>query len=342
VTRWIDDPIGAADSLIESVLDEVQLTRDCRVLIANQHGRLLGQLRARGVSAEVWNRRIARDGDGATPWPPLRAYDVILLRLPKSKPEQEMTIHVLAPRLVAGGRLIVYGGNDEGIKPLAQRLTNVFQVVVTRAARGHGRIVEARDLIDRAALKSPGAAWAVTRDIALSGGVRCWQSYPGLFAGGTLDDGTALCLDHLPTLDVGAKVLDYGCGTGVLAAAILKVEPTACLTLLDNDTLALTAAQENTGASDTVLGVSLGACGPRTFDLIISNPPLHVGVREDHTAINQLMADAPGRLHKDGVLQMVVQRRVMLQRPLAERFNQVESIAEDARYRIWRASHPKR
>jgi 16S rRNA (guanine1207-N2)-methyltransferase len=341
VTRWIDDPVASADSLIESVLDDLEVQPTDRLLIANQHGRLVSQVRARGWRAEIWNRRIARDSEAAASWPPVAAYDVIVLRLPKSKPEQEMTIQVLASRLAVGGRLIVYGGNDEGIKPAGQRLADVFGSVVTRVARGHGRIVEAKDCKDDAIAIRQGDAWASTRDIQLLGHTRPWLSYPGLFAGGALDAGTALFLDHLPTVAPGSAVLDYGCGTGVLGAAILARTPTARVTLLDNDTLALAAAGHNTGATDMVLGVSLKPCAARTFDLIVSNPPIHVGVKEDHTALNALMADAPRRLNKGGLLQMVVQRRVMLQRPLAEHFEQVEAVAEDARFRIWRASRPK-
>ena len=273
MTRWLDDPIAAADGLIESVLGDVLLSVAGRVLIANQHGRLRGQLTSRGVEADQWNRRIARNGEVASPWPAGGEFDCIILRLPKSKPEQDMTVHALAALLTHSGRLVIYGGNDEGIKPIAKRIGALFQTVDTRAARGHGRVIEASSLRADAAIKGALDQWAQVRDMTLGASTRAWLSYPGLFAGGALDEGTALLLAHLPPIADNAGVLDYGCGTGVVAAAVLNANRSARLTLLDNDTLALVAGQRNSGATDAINGVSLDACGARRVDLIISNPP---------------------------------------------------------------------
>ena len=342
MTRWLDDPIAAADGLIESVLGDVLGHAGGRLLIANQHGRLRGQLKSRGVEADLWNRRIARNGEVASPWPSGSEYDCIILRLPKSKPEQDMTVHALAARLAPSGRIVIYGGNDEGIKPIAKRIGALFLNVDTRAARGHGRVIEASMLRADAAIKGALDQWAQVRDMTLGSSTRAWLSYPGLFAGGALDEGTALLLAHLPPIDDNAAVLDYGCGTGVVAAAILNANRTARLTLLDNDTLALVAARHNSGATDALTGVSLDACGARRFDLIVSNPPLHVGVREDHGALQQLIASAPAFLKPNGMLQMVVQRRIPLERQLGQHFASIAITAETNAFRIWRASGAKR
>jgi 16S rRNA (guanine1207-N2)-methyltransferase len=342
MTRWLDDPTAAADDLIESVLDDLGMAAGQRVLITNQHGRLAGQLVTRGIRAVLWNRRIARNGEPATPWPGDEFYDRSLLRLPKSKPEQDMTLHALAARLAPGGRLTIYGGNDEGIKPIAKRLGDLFAYVELRAARGHGRVIEASLLHGHAIIKGTLDQWAQTREIAIGGRRRAWLSYPGLFADGALDDGTALFLAHLPPVAGNAAMLDYGCGTGVLAAAILQATPTARVTLLDNDTLALAAARHNTGTTGAVTGVSLDSCGARRFDFIASNPPLHVGVREDHTALDRLIAGAPAYLTANGTLQMVVQRRIPLERQLGQHFATVSIAAETSHFRIWRATGPKR
>jgi 16S rRNA (guanine1207-N2)-methyltransferase len=342
MTRWLDDPIAAADDLIDGLLEDLAITASSRVLIANQHGRLDGLLKQRGAEPTLWNRRIARNGDRATAWPAGGPFDRILLRLPKSKPEQDMTTHALAALLTPYGRLIVYGGNDEGIKPLSKRLEVLFQTVALRAARGHGRVLEASQLQDDATVKAALDDWRQVREMPIGGAKRPWTSYPGLFADGALDDGTALFLAHLPVIAETAAVLDYGCGTGVLAAAMLAHAPACRVALLDNDSLALAAARDNTGSADTILGVSLAALGTRRFDAIVSNPPIHVGVREDHTALERLIAEAPAHLADGGVLQMVVQRRIPLERLLAAEFAHAAIAADDGRFRIWRATGPRR
>ena len=95
-------------------------------------------LAERGLRLRLWNRRLAGSAD-AQPWPPAGPFDVALLRLPKAKDEQEMAAHACLSVLVPGGRLIVYGGNDEGIRSAGDRLESLCGEVETLATRGHGR-----------------------------------------------------------------------------------------------------------------------------------------------------------------------------------------------------------
>ena len=100
------------------------------MLLANHVGRAAGAaVRARWrrcglapASRPGWRRCRA--------WPPPGPFDVALLRLPKARDEQEMAAHACLGSLREGGRLIVYGGNDEGIRPAAGML---------EAARRRGR-----------------------------------------------------------------------------------------------------------------------------------------------------------------------------------------------------------
>jgi 16S rRNA (guanine1207-N2)-methyltransferase len=87
-----------------------------------------------------------------------------------------------------------------------------------------------------------------------------------------------------------------------------------------------------------VLGATLADAGHARYDAILSNPPLHKGVAEDHALLEQLIAEAPGHLAPHGVLQIVVQRRVPLDRLLAARFANVAVPVENGRFRVWRAT----
>ena len=76
------------------------------------------------------------------------------------------------------------------------------------------------------------------------------------------------------------------------------------------------------------------------YAAILSNPPLHKGIAEDHALLEQLIADAPAHLRAGGCLQIVVQRRIPLERLLAKHFADVTVPAENGRYRVWRARRP--
>jgi ribosomal protein L11 methyltransferase len=68
---------------------------------------------------------------------------------------------------------------------------------------------------------------------------------PGLAFGTGTHPTTALCLEALASLDlVGRTVIDYGCGSGILAIAALKLGAGAAI-CVDLDPQALLAAQNN-------------------------------------------------------------------------------------------------
>lgn len=74
---------------------------------------------------------------------------------------------------------------------------------------------------------------------------------PGLAFGTGTHPTTALCLEWLDGLGLEAKtVIDYGCGSGVLAIAALKLGAARALGI-DNDPQALTATRDNAARNGT-------------------------------------------------------------------------------------------
>lgn len=335
MTRWANDPEGAADALIERILGDLDLTG--RILLVNQGGALPALLTARGVAFAIWNRRLVA-AVPAAPWPPAGPFDAALVRLPKAREEQAMAMHAACSVLRPGAPMVLYGGNDEGIRGAAaiaaQTTGSAAQTLATRA---HGRIMRARAPAHTGALRSSLAAWRALSRIAIASVERDWVSYPGTFAAGRIDEGTALLHGALPPFAAGARVLDYGCGTGIIAATVLSLAADAQVHALDNDAVALQALSENVPQAHGILGTGLADAGAQTYDAILSNPPLHSGIAEDHAQLERLIASAPASLAPGGVLQIVVQRRVPLDRNLAQHFTKVGLVAETGRYRVWRA-----
>jgi ribosomal protein L11 methyltransferase len=95
---------------------------------------------------------------------------------------------------------------------------------------------------------------------------------PGLAFGTGTHPTTALCLEWLDSIDVtGKSVLDYGCGSGVLAIAALKLGA-ARATGMDIDPQATIATRQNAAEN----GVSVAVCGSDDeiegqFDIIVAN-----------------------------------------------------------------------
>jgi 16S rRNA (guanine1207-N2)-methyltransferase len=341
MTLWRSDPDRAADRLIllslAALRDTYGLIPPQSVLLINQTATLPEDLDRAGFAVTVWNRRLTSIHGAATE-PAAGSFDAALIRLPKSKDELAMLAHQTAVLLRADGHLIIYGGNDEGIKSIARRLEGLSSTIVTVSTRGHGRVLAIKRSHVNAA-RSTVDDWRQVQTLSCDHNPgQPWVTYPGLFADGALDPGSALLLAHLPALKPGAAVLDYGCGTGPIARNILDRDASARVDMLDNDALALMAASENVpGSRAAVLGCNLSATAGRRYDLIVSNPPIHSGIREDHAALHRLIATAPTHLTADGALVLVVQRRIPLDAVLAKAFGTVATLADDGRFRVWLA-----
>lgn len=261
-----------------------------------------------------------------------------------------MLVHAAASILEAGGTFLIYGANDEGIRSASGRMEPLFGRTDTVAVKSRCRVLRARRPERVEGLRGRLAAWRETWRLVVpppskghgrtggrsSAGVeRRWVSYPGLFSHGRLDPGTRLLLDSLDGPVDGARILDYGCASGVIGGVLDERAEGLDLHLLDPDAVALEAARENLPGARLILGDGLHAVDG-AFDLIVSNPPYHRGKAEDRHVLESLVREAPAHLEDAGALVMVVQRRFPVEDLLQGSFRRVEILGEDATYRVWR------
>jgi len=115
---------------------------------------------------------------------------------------------------------------------------------------------------------------------------------PGLAFGTGTHPSTALCLRWLDGLDLaGLRVLDYGCGSGIIAIAALILGAKSAVAL-DSDSQAVTATRENAqknGVEDGLFVTQDLAEVTRAFDIVVANilaEPLvqHAGDISDRVA----------------------------------------------------------
>jgi ribosomal protein L11 methyltransferase len=105
---------------------------------------------------------------------------------------------------------------------------------------------------------------------------------PGLAFGTGTHPTTALCLEWLDGTELeGKTVIDYGCGSGVLAIAALKLGATRAIGI-DNDPQALTASRDNAARNGVAARLRLyppdGLPGGVRADVLVANilsGPLH-------------------------------------------------------------------
>ncbi len=116
-------------------------------------------------------------------------------------------------------------------------------------------------------------------------------SLPGVFSQKKLDVGTALLLDNLPKAMHG-KVLDFGCGSGVISCFIGKKHPNTQLSLLDVSALAISSAKRtlklNHLSGEVFASNSLSKVTEK-YQHIVSNPPFHQGTKTSYQATEDFL-----------------------------------------------------
>lgn len=105
----------------------------------------------------------------------------------------------------------------------------------------------------------------------------------GVFSKHALDFGTRLLISQLPH-PLEGYVLDVGCGYGPIGIAIKALSPGAFVTMVDVNRRALELTEQNArrnGLSgvEVVASDGLRAVKDRTFDWIVTNPPVRAGKR---------------------------------------------------------------
>jgi 16S rRNA G1207 methylase RsmC len=139
----------------------------------------------------------------------------------------------------------------------------------------------------------------------------------GVFAQGRLDIGTAVLFRETQPPPAG-RILDLGCGYGVIGLAIATLVPDAEVTGVDVNERAVLLANENAAA----LGLTnYRAVAPPAatgdYDAIWSNPPIRIGKQ----ALHELLLTWLPRLRPGGRAVMVVGKNLggdSLQRWLTE------------------------
>lgn len=97
---------------------------------------------------------------------------------------------------------------------------------------------------------------------------------PGLAFGTGTHPTTALCLEWLDSQDISGKtVIDYGCGSGILAIASALLDADS-VTAVDVDPCAVDTTRENAennSVSESVLSCSVEELGDSAADVVIAN-----------------------------------------------------------------------
>ncbi|MEY8215395.1 MAG: methyltransferase [Colwellia sp.] len=213
-------------------------------------------------------------------------HDLVVINFPKSKDELAFTLAMIAPYLLSEAKVIFVGEKKGGVQS-APKLSQHFLVHCKKidAARHcllFAGIVKEESLAKAFTLND----WFKRYQVTVNHIELTVASLPGVFSQKKLDAGTALLLENLPKTMQG-KVLDFGCGAGVIGCFIGKKFPLTQLSLLDVSALAVESAKktlELNGLSGDIFASNSLSKVSGKFQHIVSNPPFHQGTKTSYQA----------------------------------------------------------
>lgn len=257
--------------------------------------------------------------------------DTLIYYWPKNKPEAQFQLMNLLSLLPVGTDVFVVGENRSGVRSAEAMLEAYCPLNKVDSARRcglyHGRLEKQPEF-------NADGWWGEYQvdDLTI-------KTLPGVFSRDGLDVGSDLLLSTLSPHTKG-KVLDVGCGAGVLAAVLASHSPKVRLTLCDVSAPAVEASRATLAANGfegEVVASNVFSEIKGRFDMIISNPPFHDGMETSFEAAQTLIRSAVRHLNIGGELRIVANAFLPYPNVLDETFGNHEVLAQTGRFKVYRA-----
>jgi 16S rRNA G1207 methylase RsmC len=164
-----------------------------------------------------------------------------------------------------------------------------------------------------------------------------FETSSGIFSYRHIDNGTNLLIEAM-RLPRDGRVLDLGCGYGVIGIVAAKLNPKLEVVMTDINSRAAALAEANAIRNGVKATVKQGnlyePIGDAHFDTILTNPPISAGI---DAIVKPMIEGAKDHLKAGGSLQLVVQSNKggkTLYALMEEAFGAVEVTARGGGFRV--------
>ncbi|MGW2823839.1 methyltransferase [Streptomyces sp. NPDC001443] len=302
------------------------------------------------LAQEATRANLARNGveTGAvrlltTQDPPPERIDVLLVRVPKSLALLEDQLLRLAPA-VHENTVVVGTGMVKEIHTSTLRLfERILGPTRTSLAEQKARLIFCEP---DPALKRPTHPWPYVYTLpdgigAVSG--RTVVNHAGVFCADRLDIGTRFFLRHLPDFRGARRVVDLGCGNGVVGTAVALSEPDAEVLFLDESFQAVASAEATyranavPGHAEFRVGDGLDGVPDDSVDVVLNNPPFHSHQATTDATAWRMFAGAHRVLRPGGELWVIGNRHLGYHVKLRRLFGNSQLVSGDPKFVVLKA-----
>ncbi|SDT37863.1 16S rRNA m(2)G 1207 methyltransferase /23S rRNA m(2)G-1835 methyltransferase [Friedmanniella luteola] len=170
------------------------------------------------------------------------------------------------------------------------------------------------------------------------------RAHGGAFAGPAVDLGTRSLIGFAGSFPADARrVVDLGCGTGLLAVTAARTLPGATVLALDASRAAVLSAAATAEANGVADRVEVrrthlaGGVPDGSVDLVLCNPPFHRGNSRDSAVAFELLADAARVLRPGGELWTVYNSHLPYLRTLRRLVGSTAVVGQNTGFTVTRS-----
>ncbi|GAA0795536.1 methyltransferase [Marinobacterium sediminicola] len=273
-------------------------------------------------------------------------FDLILYRVSKEKPVVHFLINEARRLLCPDGSLVLLGDKGEGIRTYARKAESCLGGVRREQKLGKESWLAEIGAGSKAGECPDHQRYTELRPVCEDAQHEYW-SKPGLFGWNKIDRGSALLIEHLPSMlnapiPFDGSVLDLGCGFGYLALNVTNNNTR--LVCSDNNAAALTACRYNLDKAGLeqaeVIASNAGDRLTSGFDLIVCNPPFHSGFSVDGDLTDRFLHAAQRLLSANGTACFVVNQHIPLERKAGDLFTDIHTHLDTGQFKLVRLRKP--
>ena len=262
-------------------------------------------------------------------------HDLVVIYFPKSKQEFDFLLATLSPHMQENATVLIVGENKGGVKSSAKLTTSIAESAMKVDSARHCSLFHLT--ATKPAKPFSIEKWYSEFEITVANTTLKVVSLPGVFSNGSLDKGTELLLENLPN-SLKGKILDFGCGAGIIGAFIKLKHPEAKIHMLDVNAYAIASAKKTlianqlegkVFASDGLSNVS------EKYQAVISNPPFHQGVKTNYETTETFLSEISKHMDKNASLTIVANSFLRYVPIIKEKINPPQTLAKANGFSIY-------